>query len=637
MHTANHSRSRARSKSILRTIAALVMVFGFLFSSAAVSSATESNPGTVDASTIPDVRKPEVAAQIKDKVATDFCSGEMATTILPWKINQDVDPKSEKFATCHGWALSVLPSGFDQLLPYTTVEGRSASCKSGGVFYVGVGLNDYSKTSGYKTQWCAQVVQDTAGSANDARWRAFWTGVIGSGGVAAVDFVANPQDSVAKLANSLKTDSTAALAQVINQVTAGTDFDPNDDWFRTQWAIFSGIGVLVLALMVLLVMRAYGDEKITSEEATHALVGFGPAGLILILFGPALGHFFNGKVSELSAGITTFTSGSSLGFAKATDFNGVASGGTFGPVAGLLIWGLLFLGAWAVLLLFVVQNVALMMIGIGMAIALGFMVHPLWRKRAAKAGTTYLGILLAKPALLLILGFVMALITAFSPVKGGTDDTLTNAIKIFTVAIILLTVGFAPATLFRYMPILPTGGETVARHSSGTGRALVAGAAGGMMSTRMLSKSTRTSSSSQTQRPGITTSSATPASRGGQGPAMGAQANSTAGGQSSSSSTSTISNATSSPTASVPDSASMVDPATGASSVGKADSGTGGAGLSGGRKAARMAGGAVKAVAPVVGGTAKVAAGVALKAALAAANAAASSAQSQAHDQAPNM
>lgn len=628
----------AGRKNGWRTLSSALVVVTFLFSAATAASAAP--PAPVDAATVPDVRKPEVASEIKAKVANDYCSGEVKTTALPWDINHDVDPKSEKFAKCRSYALGVLPSGFDQLLPYTTVDGRSVTCKPGGVFYVGVGLHDYSPTSGYKTQWCAQVEKDTAGSKNDERWRAFWSGIIGAGGVAAVDFVANPQGSVDKLANSLKTDATSALTQVINDVSRATDFDPNDDWFRTQWAAFAGIGVLVLAFMVLRTMRDYGEEKITAEETTHALIGFGPVSLVLVLFGPALGHFLNTQISTLNTGIINFTSGSMLGFAKATDFNGVESGGAFGPVAGIIIWGLLLLGAWSILLLFIVQGVALSLIGVGLAIALGFLVHPLWRKRAMKAGTTYLGILLAKPLLLLILGFIMALIGAHSPVKGGSDDALSTGLRILTIGVVLLAFGCAPATLLKYMPLLPNGGDSVAHHNTGTGRAVVAGAAGAMMSSRMFSKSasprgrqTSTAGASRNNaapRAGTGTSSGT-GSAGGNGPSGG---NGTSGGTGPSNGTtssaavgekaSSVSNAAPSASASPGNSGSSTQKTPGTSGSGVGDVG-------------KLAGAGVRAGVPLVAGTAKVAAGVALKSALAAANAAASSGKSQAHDHAPNM
>lgn len=628
MHT-DRSRSR-HSLPLWRTLAGILAAFALLFGSAAASMAAEDPAKPIDASTIPDVRKPQVAASIRDKVAHDYCSQENVVTPVPWEVQKDVDPGSAKFAKCRDHVLSVLPTGFDELVPYTTAEGRNTACQAGGPLYIGPGIHDFSQDFGYRTQWCGQAEDEKASQAMDAAWRDFWTGVIGSGGVAAVDFVSNPKDSTEKLANQLKTDSTSALAAVINDASRATDFDPNADWFRTQWAAFGGIGILVLAFMVMRTVRDYGDGKITAEEATHAIVGFGPLGLVLVLFGPPLGHFLNVQITGLTQGIIKFTAGSLLAFANATDFSGVTSGGVFGPVAGIILFGLLLLGCWSVLVLFVVQSTALGLIGAGLAVAIGFIVHPLWRKRAVTMGATYLGIALSKPLLFLILGFVMAMIGAQSPVKDGTDDALANGLKILTVGLILATIGFSPATLFKYMPLLPKGGDSVQHHSSGAGRAFLSGAAGGMMSNRMFRNSSRAGGGQRSEGRSFGGGS-TSQTGGGPSPIPDGVPGGTGGAAAGGTTTGGTKAGGNKGIAPAPGSGG------GSGQAQSAGTSSPGPGQDQGRRAQSAVRKAVGNTVPAVTGTSKVAAGVALKAALAAANAAATSARSQAHDHAPSF
>ncbi|WP_404501994.1 hypothetical protein [Arthrobacter sp. GAS37] len=592
-------------RGFLRVLAAVVVAAGILAGSAGLSFADDSKPVAPNPATIPEVKKPAIAAAIREQVASDYCGTEGGA------LSQDakVDPNSDKYRTCHEKLLSILPTGFDAIYPYTTVKAYDTACMAGQL------LDETNQPdTGYDSAWCNTAGTNKDLTKNDQAWRGFWSKIIGDGGLGVVDFVANPKDSTEKLANELKTDSNSALAAVIDNASRATDFDPNADWFRTQWAAFGGIGIIVLAFMTMRTVRDYGDGKITAEETTHAIVGFGPLGLLLVLFGPALGHFLNTQIAALDVGVIKFTSGSFLSFADATDFNGFASGGVFGPVAGIILWGLMLLGAWSILVLFVLQSIALGMIGAALAIGLGFVVHPLWRKRAVKMGTTYLGIALSKPLLFLILGFVMAMIGGQAAVVGGDKDPLTNALKVLTVGLVMLTVGFAPATLFKYMPLLPGGGDSIQRHGSGMGRAAVGGAAGALMSSRMFRNSSRTAGGRQ----GAGSSGGTGSGRSG-----GSTGTGTAGGT-----TTGVQNAAGGGTGKSGGASTR-----GAGNTGKGQSQSQGQEKRGQSAARQVAGKAGTAVA----GTSKVAAGVALKAALAAANTAASSARSQAQDHAPSF
>jgi hypothetical protein len=216
----------------------------------------------------------------------------------------------------------------------------------------------------------------------------------------------------------------------------------------------------------------------------RSLVWYGPLSVVLALFGPAIGHVVNGWFAGLTDAFTDWTAARIAAFMEVVArFASYQSNGAFGPLAAVILFGLLFLGAWGLLGALFLQPFALYMIGIGLALAVGFLVHPVYRARVPKIAALWLGIGLSKPILILLVGAVFAFVANQPAFKEGVDDALVNASSVFIAAAAMLALAFAPLGLFKYVPLLPSASTGIGAHrGSVVGAAAVAGAGAGVSS-----------------------------------------------------------------------------------------------------------------------------------------------------------
>jgi hypothetical protein len=304
------------------------------------------------------------------------------------------------------------------------------------------------------------------------------------GAVDTVAFIANAKDGFEKFANSTKEAGVTATNEVLMNLLKVSAFQV-DDAFREMWGIFSGIGIVILALMYFKLFKDLSDEKIDFDTVRQSLFWFGPLSILLAIFGPALAYVGNSWLMDLTGAISPWTSNQIMDFAATISrFASYESNGVFGPLAAVLLFGLLFVGAWALLGLFALQPLALYLLGVGLALMLGFMIHPQYRARVAKTGSLWLGIALSKPLILLLMGALFSFISSRPAFQGeGTDDALINASSVFTAAAAMLVLAFSPALLFKFVPILPSSATSLgANRSSIAGAAMVAGAGAAMSS-----------------------------------------------------------------------------------------------------------------------------------------------------------
>jgi hypothetical protein len=328
------------------------------------------------------------------------------------------------------------------------------------------------------TAWCAQGAAfnefaPIAGVAMRAALSAMPGGQVVLGTVDTVAFIANAKDGFEKFANTVKAEGVKSTNEVLNNLLKVSVFEV-DDAFRATWAAFAGIGILVMGLMYFKLWKDVSNEEIDMDSARTSLLWYGPLSMILVLFGPALGHVINGWMTGLTEGITFWTSSRVTDFGVAISrFASYESSGAFGPLAAVLLFGLLFIAAWAMLGLLALQPMALSLIGVGIALMIGFMIHPKYRDRVGKVGSLWLGISLSKPLLLLLMGAVFSYVASRPAFAGeGVDDGMVNATSVFLAAAAMLVLAFALPMLYKYVPILPSSST-----SMGEGRQSVAGAA----------------------------------------------------------------------------------------------------------------------------------------------------------------
>ncbi|MCO4252164.1 hypothetical protein [Pseudarthrobacter raffinosi] len=304
------------------------------------------------------------------------------------------------------------------------------------------------------------------------------------GAVDTVAFIANAKDGFEKFANSTKEAGVTATNEVLMNLLRVSEFQV-DDAFRDMWGIFSGIGIVILALMYFKLFKDLSDEKIDFDTVRQSLFWFGPLSILLAIFGPALAYVGNNALMGLTGAISPWTSNQIMDFATTISrFASYESTGVFGPLAAVLLFGLLFIGAWALLGLFALQPLALYLLGVGLALMIGFMIHPQYRARVAKTGSLWLGIALSKPLILLLMGALFSFISNRPAFQGeGTDDALINASSVFIAAAAMVVLAFSPALLFKFVPILPSSATSLgANRPSIAGAAMVAGAGAAMSS-----------------------------------------------------------------------------------------------------------------------------------------------------------
>lgn len=328
------------------------------------------------------------------------------------------------------------------------------------------------------TSWCAggaafEKFLPIAGAAMRAALSAMPGGQVVLGTVDTVAFIANAKDGFEKFANTVKAEGVKSTNEVLNNLLKVSVFEV-DDAFRATWAAFAGIGILVMGLMYFKLWKDVSNEEIDMDSARTSLLWYGPLSMILVLFGPALGHVINGWMTALTEGITFWTSSRVTDFGVAISrFASYESSGAFGPLAAVLLFGLLFIAAWAILGLLALQPLALSLIGVGIALMIGFMIHPKYRERVGKVGSLWLGISLSKPLLLLLMGAVFSYVASRPAFAGeGVNDGMVNATSVFLAAAAMLVLAFALPMLYKYVPILPSSST-----SMGEGRQSVAGAA----------------------------------------------------------------------------------------------------------------------------------------------------------------
>lgn len=484
------------ASSVLRLVAAFLAVFLglglFTAGSASAVEAPQNVEGGLNADEmkrlagLPQDQRDGIRDQLNQELAKNACKPNPMSALL---LGQDCTALSE--------------AAFGQFL--TTPEQSL----------------DYDVATQQDT-FCAALAQQGASNpaviacAVDSAWKEFQPvlgpalrtaislqpgGLFVLGAADTVAFIANAKDGFEKFANSTKEGAVQATNEVLNNLLKVSSFEVNDS-FRDLWAVFAGVGVVIMALMYLKLFKDVADEKIDFDTARQSIFWYGPLSMVLVLFGPALGYVINGWLMQVTGSMTFWTSNQITDFATAISrFASYESNGAFGPLAAVLLFGLMFLGAWALLGLFALQPFALYMLGVGLALMVGFLIHPEYRAKVSKTAALWVSIALSKPLILLLMGALFSFISSRPAFQAeGVNDALINASSVFLAAAAMLVLAFSPAALFKFVPILPSSATGYgADRPSIAGAAMVAGtgaALKSMISNRRISQNQSGSGSS---------------------------------------------------------------------------------------------------------------------------------------------
>lgn len=352
---------------------------------------------------------------------------------------------------------------------------------------------------------------------------------LAEGGVAVAKFIADPHSEIEKMANTAKAESVSSTQKVLAEITTVSSFDAGDAGFRSMWATFAGVGLVLMGLMIFALHHSYSRGEISDDAYQNALMYYAPGGAVLAIWGPPLLHQFGNWSSGLAAGTGAFAGSQVTDFiVVVARFGALESTEWFGPLIALLFFGLLLLGSWGVLIYLAMVPFLQASAALALALLIGMFLHPRSKPYALKIGFTVLALMFLKPILYLLLGGVFWILAHQEVLTSEANSVLSTAVSLAVTAMVLIAVLFAPAAIFRFMPVMPSGdfqyggGPSVAGAAVATG----VGAAGGAVVSRSIASKRGGAPSSRSAggtgswgtSGGSTSSGSTPGSFGPQSP-----------------------------------------------------------------------------------------------------------------------
>lgn len=298
-------------------------------------------------------------------------------------------------------------------------------------------------------------------------------------------FIANPANAIDEFANSAKEWATGLTQTILKHLTDYNGASLSSPEFLANYAASAGVGIVILAVMLLLSCWYASRGTIDPDELIESIFVRGPWTVLFIVFGPAIGAVLQNSLRAMTDGIAQLTgksAGDFLSGAFADIMSATASGVPGGSLGGAFLFSCMGVGALGVAVGFVVQDYGLYMTSCVFAIAGGMRINPKWRPKARKIDAGVGALLLMKPAFMLLLllsfGFLNMTINSNGQVKDSGWNLFSQLI---TVAAVFLMLAFAPFGIMRQMPLLPGGNEGDEGGSSGASLA-AAGTAGVMLS-----------------------------------------------------------------------------------------------------------------------------------------------------------
>lgn len=324
---------------------------------------------------------------------------------------------------------------------------------------------------------------------------------LAEGGITVVKFIADPKSELESMANTAKAESVNSTQKVLEQITTVSSFDAGDEGFRSMWATFAGVGLVLMGLMIFALHHSYSRGEMSDDTYQNALMYYAPGGAILAIWGPPLMHQLGIWSSGLATGTGAFAGSQVTDFiAVIARFGALESTEWFGPLIALLFFGLLLIGSWGVLIYLAMVPFLQASAALALALLVGMFIHPRTKPYALKVGSTVLGLMFLKPVLYLLLGGIFWILAHQEALTAGADGVLSTAVSLAVTAMVLIAVLFAPAAIFRLMPAMPAGDFQFGGGPNVAGPALAAGA--GAAVSRSISSKRGGTTASNSRGPG---------------------------------------------------------------------------------------------------------------------------------------
>ncbi|HJX78111.1 hypothetical protein [Glutamicibacter sp.] len=270
-----------------------------------------------------------------------------------------------------------------------------------------------------------------------------------------IKFVADPKSNLEELANSSKSESIAMTSKVLEEISSTTEFDASSQAFKDRWALYAGLGVVGLGLMIMFLFKQHSNGEMSDDDFSKSLLYYLPAALFMVIYGPWVMNELQQRVAPLTDGTSDWAAESISNFIMVISrFGSLESTSWFGPLAAILFFGLLFVGALALLVYFLLIPIFQQLMGLAIALLIGMLLSPKTRRYVMKIATTLVTMSLLKSVSFLVLGAVFAVLATQPAFKGNVDDVLVNVGNLGATAAIMLMIVLSPAAIFRWMPVL---------------------------------------------------------------------------------------------------------------------------------------------------------------------------------------
>lgn len=270
-----------------------------------------------------------------------------------------------------------------------------------------------------------------------------------------IDFVADPKSGLEEVANSSKSESIALTSKVLEELTSTTEFDASSQEFKDRWALYAGIGVVGLSIMLLILFKHHSNGEISDDDFSNSLLYYLPVSLFLVIYGPWAMNEIQQRIAPLTSGATDWSAEMISNFITVISrFASLESSSWFGPLAAIIFFGMLFIGAIALMIYFLLIPIFQQLMGLAIAALIGMLISPKTRRYVLKIASTLATLLVLKPVVFLAMGAVFGVLASQTAFKEGTDDVLVNVGNLGATAFIMLLIVLSPAAIFRWMPII---------------------------------------------------------------------------------------------------------------------------------------------------------------------------------------
>ena len=376
-------------------------------------------------------------------------------------------------------------SDFDQLTaavicaPVASLPGVGATCEAA----VGAALDTIKSLVKTTYDKVISVAEDTVGTVKDTVETVVGTtkGLVDDA-VETAKFIANPASAFDDFVNTTRDSAVDLLNKVMGEIVNIGNPDFGAEWWRESYAAAGGIGLFVAAIITVLLLKDGATDKLSPNQVAEGMQ-YLVAGIGGMVFAPPIIYVIQNAIADMNRGMVAW-GGEDL-------YETVLKGGIFnmtaplipgGTLMGLFFFGMLFLGAFAVFVMFIAQGMGAYLVAAGMAIAFGMLAHPKWRAKGLRVPVLLVGILLSKPLLLFVMTVLFKMINSFDPLSQLVSDPLATLGNGVMIILALLTIGLGPWTAFKFVPLLPSGSEIDG------GGANPAAAAGGAIAGSLMTK-----------------------------------------------------------------------------------------------------------------------------------------------------